>query len=196
MRPKNVVGVMLLALFFWTVVFAGPFGLEMGMSLVEIGGQPEKVGNGLYMLNTVPKTHSAFKAYVVKVAPEGGLCWVKAIGKDIATSSYGIELQTEFHVMEEKLEAAYGKHEIMDFLMTGSIWDEPNDWMMGLIQKERILAAIWEPAEGSSLPSDLKQIALIASPISTGKGYIAIEYSFINKDSCDAELAALEDDAL
>jgi len=183
-----------------TNAMAGPFGLYKGMSLKEIGGKPEKLqntilGNGIYKIN-VPKPHSAFEAYIVKVAPKGGLCWIRAIGKDIATSSYGLELKSAFSEMEEKLGATYGKHEIMDVLYPGSIWDRPNDWMMGLIKKERILLAVWEKSEGSSLPSDIEQIGLIVGPTSRDKGYIEIEYSFTNKEACEAELAAGEDDAL
>lgn len=186
----------LACLFCATNAVAGPFGLEMGMSLKDIGGAPQKLAPGKYKLTNVPKSHSAFEAYVVQVAPKGGLCWIKAVGKDISTSSYGIELKSAFKDMEQKLEASYGKHKTMDFLMSGSIWHEPNDWMMGLIKKERVLAAIWEKSEGSSLPSDIEQIGLIASPISGDKGYISIEYSFTNKESCEAEIAAQEDNAL
>lgn len=194
---KKIVAVsFLISILFVTEAMAGPFGLEKGMSLKDIGGKPEKVGHGIYKLSSVPKPHSAFEAYVVRIAPKGGLYWIKAIGKDIATSAYGLELKSAFSEMEEKLGATYGKHKTMDFLMPDSIWDEPNDWMMGLIKKERILAAIWEKSEGSSLPSDIESIGLIASPSAGDKGYIAIEYSFTNKDTCEAELAAQEDDAL
>lgn len=197
MNKKSIVAIVIvLVSFMVSDVTAGPFGLHKGMSLKEIGGKPEKLGNGIYKVINVPKPHSAFEGYIVKVAPKGGLCWIKAIGKDIATSSYGVELKIAFHGMEEKLEARYGKHKSMDFLMPGSIWKDPNDWMMGLIKKERVLAAFWEAAEGSSLPTDLKEISLFAKPFGSGKGYIAIEYSFTNIDSCEAELAAQEDDAL
>jgi hypothetical protein len=142
----------LMGLFCATGATAGPFGLEMGMSLKDIGGKPEKVGPGKYKLTNVPRPHSAFGMYVVQVAPVGGLCWIKAIGKTLATSSYGIELKSALKKMEQKLEASYGKHKTIDFLMPGSYWDEPRDWMTGLIKKERVFGAIWEAEEKSSLP--------------------------------------------
>jgi|TARA_Y100000031_G_C7894136_1_gene236530 hypothetical protein len=37
---------------------------------------------------------------------------------------------------------------------------------------------------------------LYAVAVSTEKGYLGIEYSFINYDSCKSELAAQEDDSL
>ena len=196
MLKKIVAVLFLLSILFVTEALAGPFGLEKGMSLKDIGGKPEKVSHGLYKLSSVSKPHSAFEAYVVRIAPKGGLYWIKAIGKEIATSTYGMELKSAFSEMEKKLGATYGKHKTMDFLMPGSIWNEPNDWMMGLIKKERVLAAIWEKSKGSSLPSDIESIVLFVKPTNRDKGYIAIEYSFINKNTCEAKLAAQEDDAL
>ncbi|BAI80354.1 conserved hypothetical protein [Deferribacter desulfuricans SSM1] len=197
MNKKSIVAIVIVFMAFMVSdAMAGPFGLRKGMSLKEIGGKPERIGNGIYKLIKVPKPHSAFEAYIVKVAPKGGLCWIKAIGKDIATSSYGIELKSAFQEMEKKLTAIYGEHETIDDLLPNSIWNEPSDWMMGLIKKERILIAIWDSEKGSHLPSDLKQVGLIAGATSGNTGYIAVEYSFTNKDSCDAELAKQEDDAL
>lgn len=196
MNKKIIAAFVLFATFLVTDAMSGPFGLEKGMSLKEIGGKPEKLENGTYKLINVPKPHSAFQGYIVRVAPKGGLCCIMAVVKDIETSSYGFELKRAFREMEKKLEATYGKHKTVDVLLPGSIWDKPNDWMMGLIKKERFLAAIWEAAEGSFLPTDLKQIGLIAIPIALDKGFISIKYSFTNIDSCEAELAAQEDDAL
>ena len=64
-----------------------------------------------------------------------------------------------------------------------------------LFKKERILAAIWSIENGSHLPSDLKQVGLMADATSGDTGYIAVDYSFTNIDSCEAELAKQEDDA-
>ncbi len=179
-----------------TNTFAGPFGLHMGMSVKKIGGKPEKIAPGKYKLVKVPKPHSAFEMYVVKIAPKGGLCWIKAIGKDISTSSYGFELKSAFNKMKGKLEKSYGKHETTDLLMPKSIWNEPNEFMTAMIKKERFLMAIWNRAKGSKLPHNLEEIGLIALPGGREKGYLAIEYSFTNEESCDAELAAQEDGAL
>jgi len=195
MLKKAIVFFLILG-FFAAEAVAGPFGLEKGMSLNAIGGKPEQIALGKYKLTDVPTPHSAFEAYIVQIAPKSGLCWVKAIGKDVATSSYGSELKSEFRKMEEKLGSSYGQHKTLDTLLPGSIWNEPNDWMMGLIKKERILAAVWEAKDGSSLPPDLQSIALYASPYAQDKGYISIEYTFINEDACESELAAKEDGAL
>ncbi|CRI63934.1 conserved exported hypothetical protein [Thiocapsa sp. KS1] len=175
--------------------FAGPFGLDMGMSLKGLD-EPEKLGHGKYKIANPPKPHSAFEAYIVQVAPESGLCWIKAIGKNIRTSSYGFELQSAFNEMKGRLSGVYGEHETTDLLFPGSIWDEPDDWMMGLVKKERMLGAAWGAAKGSKLPPDIESVFLAAMPASGDAGYIIVEYSFANEPSCEAELAAQEDDAL
>lgn len=194
---ENRVSLFVLTWFFCaTSALAGPFGLEMGMSLQAIGGEPEKLGSGKYRLTNVPKPHSAFEAYIVQVAPKSGLCWVKAIGEDIPTSVFGTQLKSKFEQMKDKLEKSYGKHETIDFLMPGSIWNEPKDFMMGMIKKERFLMAIWSGEKNSTLTDNLKQIGLIASPSARDTGHLAIEYSFENEKSCEAELAAQEDGSL
>ena len=175
---------------------AGPFGLEMGQSLTQIDNDAKQAAPNVYTTSEVPKPHSAFELYALKIGKKNGLCWVKAIGKDIGTSAYGIELKSEFNDMKSKLEKAYGKHETTDVLLPGSIWDEPDDFMMAMIKKERFLMAVWDREQGSSLKDNLESIALIASPGGRDEGYLSLEYSFSNKEVCDKEIAALEDGAL
>jgi len=173
---------------------AGPFGLEMGLTIDQIDSEATIAAPKLYTTTKVPKPHSAFEQYALKVGPASGLCWIKGIGKDVATSAYGLELKVAFNELKNKLEKAYGKSKVTDILLPGSIWDEQNDFMMALLKKERILMALWE--DQSVLPSNLTGIGLIASPMSRDKGYVSVEYSFSNKDACDLEIANQEDDAL
>jgi hypothetical protein len=107
-----------------------------------------------------------------------------------------LELHDAFEVMRSKLTAAYGGHVTMDTLLPGSIWSEPNEWMMGLLKKERVLGALWGTEQGSSLPTDLKSIGMMAFATTLDKGYITVEYYFTNFDSCEVELNAEEDDGL
>ena len=175
---------------------AKPFGLRMGMSLVEIGGTHELINPGFYKLSNVPRPHSAFEAYAARVAPKIGLCYIQAAGKNIETSSYGYELIMAFNEMESKLEALYGRHKKVDELFSGSIWNEPNEWMMGLIQKERVLVATWERKDGSTLPDNLINVGLVALPIDRNTGYIMVDYTFSNYQEGIKAISAQEDDAL
>lgn len=175
---------------------AGPFGLETGQTLKQIDKDAKQAAPNVYITSKVPKPHSAFELYAVKIGPKSGLCWVKAIGKDIGTSAYGIELKSEFNDMKGKLEKAYGKHETTDVLLPGSIWNEPDEFMMAMIKKQRYLMAIWDGEKGSTLNDNIESIGLIANPGGQDKGYLSIEYEFLNKEACDKEIAELEDGAL
>ena len=174
----------------------GPFGLWMGMLLDQLDAQPLENATGKYLLTSVPKPHSAFDTYIVQVGLNNGLAWIKEIGKDIATSVYGIELKSEFNNMKKKLDKVYGKSELTDILLHESIWDEPKDWMRGLINKQRILMFVWDVSKGSNLKNDVISISLIANASDSDNGYISIEYEFENSERCDEEIAALEDDVL
>lgn len=178
------------------VIAAGPFGLSMGMTIDQIDPNAVEIGPGKYKIISVPKPHSAFEFYVVQVGPTMGLSWIKAVGKDISTSAYGIELRSAFTDMEAKLTKVYGTGNRTDYLLPDSIWDEPNDWMMSLIQKERYLMTLWDADSGATLKNDLAMVGVLASPNSTTEGYISVEYYFTNNDASEAEAEELEDAGL
>ncbi len=58
--------------------------------------------------------------------------------------------------------AKYGKRTKYDYLRSGSIWDEPKDWMMSLRQEERTLALFWSIDNGSVLAEHVSGISLQA----------------------------------
>lgn len=178
-----------------TNIGSGPFGLVKGLHIDDIPGQIQEIGSCLYKADTLPKNHSAFEYYILKITPVQGLSWIKAIGSTINTNPYGVELQSAFNEMKMKLEKTYGKSERVDFLMHESIWSEPRDWMQAVLNGERYLAARWENPK-SQLPSSLDLIFLHVAAVDTYSGLIAIEYSFDNHMSAEQELAMLEDDAL
>lgn len=174
----------------------GPFGLWMGMFISDFDAPLEEIAPCKFMVPVVPKPHSAFERYVCQISPQSGLSWIKAIGKTIATSSYGVELKSAFDAMEQKLAATYGRQKKFDFLMHESIWNEPRDWMQAILNKERVLISEWNKDTGASLADSLTSVALVLGVFDTSSGYIAIEYSFENAAQAEAEIAAMEDDAL
>ena len=175
---------------------AGPFGLFMGTKKSEFNGTLKEIDPYKYITSDVPKKHSAFKSYVLKFGPKCGLCYVKAISNDISTNTYGIEVKNAFDSMEEKLRKVYGENKRLDLLLPGSIWDERRDWMPGLIKGERRLMAQWNKKWGSTLKDDLSSVTLFAGATNRSNGYIVIDYSFVNKEKCDAEIAATENGTL
>ena len=131
--------------FFPLWCFGGPFGLDKGMTLPQLGPTAKQVAPGKYRVTSVPKPHSAFDSFIVQVSPKTGLCWVKPMGKTISSSVYGVELKTAFGDMKGRLEQVYGASKTTDVLLPGSIWNEPKDWMMSLRKKERILGSVeWQ----------------------------------------------------
>ena len=117
---------------------AGSFGLCMGMSIEQIDPKAKEIAPGKFLTTNVPKSHSSFEQYIVQIGKENGLCWIKAIDKNVQTSSYGIEIKSEFKSMNSKLSKVYGTSETTDLLLPGSIWNEPNDFMMALIKKRTV----------------------------------------------------------
>jgi hypothetical protein len=182
-------------LLFARSVSAGPFGFERGMTLAQIG-EAKKIGPGMYQVTEVPKPHSAFESYVVQIGPTTGLCWIKGIGTTVQTGAYGTQLQAGFHEMKEKLAAIYGVARVNDTLNDGSIWNEPRDWMMGLVKKERRLAAIWSTDRNKTFPAEFKTVGLFANALDGEQGFLTVEYAFSNEDACEAEIAKTEDSSL
>ena len=174
----------------------GPFGLWMGMTESDFDDPLEELSQCKFKACSVPESHSAFDLFIVQITPKNGLSWIKAVGKTVDSSAYGIELKSTFESMESKLASTYGKHKKHDFLMADSIWNEPRDWMQGIVSRERVLMAVWSRKDGSSLSNSLVSVGLFANVCDTSSGYIAIEYTFENGAKADVEIASLEDCAL
>ena len=66
----------------------------------------------------------------------------------------------KYESFEQKLTKVYGNNKSYDFLMPDSIWDEPKDFMMGLLRNERHKAALWNSAANSKLTDSLTEIGL------------------------------------
>ena len=174
----------------------GPFGLEMGLRKDQYPGSLQELKPGTYQTNEVPKPHSAFDLHLLQFGPSSGLAWIKAIGKTIEANDFGTSIESAFDEMKKKLVKTYGESENISYLMEGSIWSEPRDWMQGLLCGERMLAARWEADSHKQLPNQLSSVFLVAQATDTSSGFIAIEYAFKNLESAEEEIAALEDDAL
>ena len=181
---------------FSCATFAGPFGLEMGMTIDQIDKNAKQISSGKFKTDIVPKPHSSFEAYVLQFSSNTGLCYIKAVGKTFSVNSYGAELESVFTGLKDKLDTVYGKSKLLDALMPKSIWNEPNDWMMGLYKKERLLAAEWNTGTGAKLPEHLSTIVMMAHAMGTDKGWVSVDYKFNNHHSCEKEISAQEDDSL
>ena len=176
-----------------SVSAAGPFGISMGLSksgvesivgapLTEMDGQ-----SNLFATTTPPRPHPSFGNYVVKILPTAGVCQIRGIGVTIRSSSHGVEIQRAFSDLATMVGDTYGEYQEVDFLLPGSIWDEPEDWMMALRQNERQLQAVWDEDEGSTLSNGITSIILGASSLSGSQGYLILQYTFENEELCESE---------
>ncbi|MBS0967684.1 hypothetical protein P0E69_09685 [Chimaeribacter arupi] len=172
----------------------GPFGLESGLTKKNIedmtGEELKPVENNpnLYTSQSLPKNNADFEAYGLLISPKSGLCQIRALGKTIDTDSYGLALQSKYKDLSESLSSIYGNAEKNDFLLSGSIWKDPQDWMMALSKKERFLSAEWKGTSSSPLKNNLNSISIEARSSRSDKGYIFLQYNFKNIDVCNAEI--------
>lgn len=176
-----------------TSAFSGPFGMEKGMTLeaVQRLGKFDPIDSKyVYRAKNLKSGHPDFELYSVIITPLSGLCKISLVSKDVETNSYGSELSSKYSELKGTLSGKYGPVKMeYDFLMSGSIWKNSNEWMMSLRQKERTLAAFWDK-KTSSLNDSLSGISLEAKALSQNKGYIILSYEFDNIDACIAERSA------
>ncbi len=178
--------------------FAGPFGLEMGMSLEDLtkacgGSRPERLENDDRYLISPTKTHPDFEYYLVFVDNNKGLYCVRAISTEINTSRFGTELKSFFYDMTERLSKAYGKPKIIDEIKKDTYLKSDEFWLMTLSDGSRALASLWEEEYGTEkMPKDLDYVELYASTpqYSLDKGYLVLEYGFVNQE----EIKKTQDD--
>ena len=180
------------------IIFAGPFGLDMGMSLDQIRNitgenpvlyQDDFLQDDFYEINP-PNGHDMFESYLVQVSPTYGVVWIRAIGKEITTNGHGTQLKSAFDNLAASIERTSGKYEKRDMLMPGCMSNEPEDFVMEIAKKERMLMAIWEKEIGSTLPADTLLIFLTVSASSSSEGHVVLEYHSPNKKLADDEKQA------
>lgn len=172
----------------------GPFGLEAGLTQKNIEDMigaklkplPDSVN--LYTSDKLPKQNADFEMYGLLISPKAGLCQIRAVGKNLDTDSYGLALKSRFEDLSSSLSSLYGKAETTDLLLAGSIWKEPQDWMMGLNKKERFLSATWKDTKETPLKNNIGAISIEARANSSAQGYVYLQYTFTNDDVCQAEI--------
>lgn len=178
---------------------SGPFGFEMGMSAEEIKALVKspamQEARSFMMFSTVPKPYQGFENYLVMAGARSGLCKISAVG-EVKSNSFGHQVDDRFNQLAAALRKKYGAPQTqMNGPIPGSIWNAPNDYMMGLLKEERIVAMIWN-SEKAKLPDGLSSIVLEANGVSSDTANVRVSYSFSNFDQCLAEEKALQDSAL
>ena len=183
----------------------GIFGLKKGMSINEIrtldfGDIKQHPDNpDVYMINepkkpkdvtlvqlfvtppngqlpfALAKNAKAIALVQLFVTPPNGLLKIGFIWS-IKTNVYGDGIRQKFDELHDILTKKYGKGKKYDYLKHDSIWDEPKDWMMGLLKEERRL--VWFSDITGSNKQTLTGIALEAQAFSREKAALYLKYEF------------------
>lgn len=186
----------ILAMTISSITLAGPFGLSMGMKKSQFKELNPTGNMFVYDTKTVPIPSSIFESYALHIGDRNGLSVITAFTEVISSNRYGFSLKERFNSLKGALEKKYGKHRLEDLLLSGSIWDKPEDFMIGLSKNERYLRAYWNNEEKSNLSDDLKSIVLIAAAIDSERGMVYVHYEFTNSEAFHAEREAIDSEAL
>ena len=181
MKTRLIVALGVLATVGFAQESSGPFGLRRGMTRAQVievvgkGAIKEIKGDRMGVL-TVPKPHPAFGFYWLGFSPDQGLLKILALGNDIETNGFGEEIRESFKTILDAVSKTYGKPgDVFDYVRHGSTWEEPEDWMMGLVKKERRLDAFWTKGP---FPNRIHSMRLEAKASSVEKGFIELSYEF------------------
>ncbi|MCL2230203.1 MAG: hypothetical protein FWC01_03850 [Treponema sp.] len=174
-----------------TEAFAGPFGIEFGMSLEQITqisrGSPQNV-DGDWFIIIPPNEDAFFETYLIRIHQRYGVYFIRAISRVINTDQNGAELKEQFNAFAASLQRTYGNYSRSDTLIPGSNLTSPNQFMESLQREERELAAFWNRNERSRLPNDILEIIVVAdaSGFSTTRGHIIVNYYGIHYDRIES----------
>jgi len=187
-KMKKLVLLLILSLF-PVFVFAGPFGLKMGMSLEELTAacieEPEYIADDRYYIQP-KKSHPLFDGYVAWISETNGLYYIKGISRKIKTTNYGTEVKQEFSKLLSPLEKKYGKFKKVDRLEKDVLSYKRGEkyWMQTISEGSRTYEAHWDVTEVDS--KKFEGLISIAIGVKTeeiyviDEAYIWIEYGFIN----------------
>lgn len=168
-----------------TVTWGGPFGFDVTSEPDPQHCKPMDVSMW-YKCETVPNPHPDFEAVIIQYHPDLGFCFLKGVGRNVQTNSFGSNFKIMWEKISNQVSSVYGQpSKQVDRLLNGSIWDEPEDYMMSMLKEERVSLTLWEtdPTEHS-----FNSIALTSKALSTETAYLNIEYYFPNSDDCDNKI--------
>jgi hypothetical protein len=162
----------------------GPFGLEAGMNKKQVaalvGGEIKlkPTQNNVYSVESVPNPYPLFGTYSLYIDPDMGLMKIIAWSKAITTNTDGSEIKDKFKELRTAVNDSYGNGETFDYLKVGSTLRGPEDWMAGLLKKERVLASYWLKKDISTLKNKISAINLEAVALSPTRGLLFLSYEF------------------
>ena len=173
-----------------------PFGLDLDKHPTEYGCTQSQKNQYWYSCTTVPKPHPEFEFYELQYVDGVGICYVSAIGKTIRNDSYGITTKKRVDAIARQLKQKYGAETSKSaFLRSHSIWDDPNDWMMGVLKGDRAYQYWWGADEGFKPVGEVIELGISAKAVASDAGYVKVGFAFKRKPACDAIIDKAGQDA-
>ena len=128
------------------------FGFREGMSLTEIkekfgSDKVSSIGNDIYQV----ELNNRLVEIAYAVMYEGKMCKLKVHTHVEITNIYGDSLKEKYQKFHDNISSKYGTAEDLNFLRSGSIWKEPEDYTMSLLKEERVLNSYWNKEDMSVL---------------------------------------------
>lgn len=177
---------------------SNPFGLDLDKHPAEYDGcfQPEEYEPYWYGCKTVPKPHPEFELYAIQYVEGVGICAVTAVSKTIENDSYGFTTKRRVDAIAKQLKQKYGVETLkFDRLLYGSIWDDPDDWMMGVHQNERFYFYGWDSDKGFKPGGEVIELVVSAVAGASDAGNVRVEFYFKRQPQCDAIIEKAGQDA-
>lgn len=147
------------------------FGLEITSNPKRLPGCKSEEPN-MYMCDTVPRPHPAFESYLIYHVDGVGICAVTAMGVDVLTSRTGFDLRSAADSLMEQVTTQYGAGKKVDGILPSSIWHEPGDWTMSIIERDRMYGMLWSANSGFIESNGIQGMAVMAKALSPTKGYV------------------------
>ncbi len=120
--------------------------------------------------------------YACKIDNIQGLTRICGWTDFVECRNSGEELTSLFEYMLQQNEYRYGKYKIIDTLSPGARYTADYEYMLSLLNNERILMAVFSAETGSKLPENIICIQIQAYANTEYSGNIMVRY-FFNNDS-------------
>ena len=174
-------------------IFAGPFGLKMGITLEDIKQVceegPEFYKDDIYYIKPV-KNHPLFVVYLVYVHEQKGLYKIQAASSPILSNQFGTELKESFNEVKDRIAKTYGSPEVCDKYNKSAnrLYSDAEDWFYALGKGYRSLYATW--GEFDDLPDNIESIKLdckVYTGVYNEEGVLILNYCFTNAKNVEDE---------
>lgn len=170
---------------FTPLIAAEPFGIVKGTPIEKL--ETSDIGNKV-ILDSVPKPHPLFDLYLVWTSDSTGVCMVTAMSKEFDNDRFGANVRSEFEKISTALKGLYGDPERIDFLKSGGIWDDPDEWVMSIRQNERVFGDVFENVRQTDAGSNLTGLEMQISAFASDTSVIRLQYQFDNFEECTSAI--------